>query len=123
MAKQSGRGCGVKSVKRVVITWLAAGAALAQLSGCASTWHNPQRTPQEAKMDEQACAKEAEETTLTRSAQQKVEYGRNNGPLPNLSRGETPMQLQQRSRTEDLYAREFESCMTGKGYSQGKSEN
>ncbi len=124
MAKQTGRGCGVKSAKSPVLKRLTAvGAALALLSSCASTWHNPQRTPQEAKIDEQACASEAEDITLTRSAQQKIDYGRDASPLPNLSRGETPMQLMQRTKTEDVYTREFESCMSSKGYSQGKPAN
>lgn len=124
MAKQTGRGCGVKGVKSLALQRLAAaGAVLALLSGCASTWHNAQRTPAEAKIDEQACATEAEDTTLTRTAQQKVEYGRDASPLPNLSRGETPMQLMQRTKTEDVYTREFESCMTSKGYTQGKPTN
>ena len=124
MAKQTGRGCGVKSMPSLAISRLAAaGAMIALLSGCASTWHNPAKSPEEARADEQQCAADAEDITLTRASQQKIDYGHTPDPMPGMSRGETPIQMQDRVKTENAYTREFESCMSSKGYTQGKSEN
>lgn len=123
MTKQTGVGCKVKSAKLLAgMRCAAAGAVLLLVSGCASTWHNSQKTPAEAKADEGICAAEAEDTALARAARQKVDYGRAPNPVPGLNRGETPMQLQERSSTEGVYTREFESCMASKGYSQGRPE-
>jgi len=125
VAKQTGRGCGVKGAERIGVGRLAVlGALLTLVSGCASTWHNPGKSPQEAAADEKFCSTEAEDTALTRASRQKVDYDRLQGssPIPATTRGETPMQLADRARTEDVYTREFESCMRTKGYTQGKSE-
>jgi len=126
VAKQTGRRCGVKGSERPCLMQFAvAGALLALISGCASTWHNPGKSSQEASADEKLCAVEAEDTALTRAARQKVDYNQNRQGNLNagLNRGETPMQLAERSRTVDVYSREFESCMRTKGYTQGGSEN
>jgi hypothetical protein len=120
VAKQSGRGCGVKSAcRRALMHFVAAGTVLS-LTACASTWHNPNKGPQEAAADQQVCAAEAEETALTRAARQKVDYGSTSPVMPGLNRGETPMQLQERSQIESTYTRDFESCMRSKGYAQDK---
>ncbi len=121
MAKQTGRSGGVKCASTLtsyaVILMTCTG-----LAACGSSWHNPVKTPQEAAADEKACSEDAEEATFARTAQQKVEYGRGTaGALPGMSRGETPMQLQDRARTEDMFTRDFESCMKSKGYYQGKA--
>jgi len=125
VAKQTGRECGVKSAVRAArfgITGLQilTAACLVSLAGCASTWMNPAKSPQEAKIDDRACSAEAEETALTRAAQQKVEYRKQSSIQPGLNRGETPMQMVDRTRTEDTYTRDFESCMRSKGYSRDK---
>ncbi len=97
---------------------------LVLVSGCASTWHNPAKSPEEARADEQHCASDAEDITFTRENRQKVEYGHEGtDPLPGMSRGETPIQMQDRVKTENAYTREFESCMSSKGYTQGKSDS
>ena len=119
MAKQTGRGCGVKSAHGVALMhFVAMGAVLGLTTACASTWHNAGKSPQEAAADQRLCAAEAEETALTRAARQKVDYGRTSPVMPGLNRGETPMQLQERSQIENTYTRDFESCMRSKGYSQ-----
>lgn len=125
MAKQTGRECGVKSAVRAARFGMAglhfiAGAALICLAGCASTWINPAKSAQDAKADDRACSAEAEETALTRAAQQKVEYRKQSSIQPGMNRGETPMQMVDRTRTEDTYTRDFESCMRSKGYSRDK---
>jgi hypothetical protein len=123
MAKQTGHGCAVKSVQRLSLArYTALGTLLLLVSGCASTWHHPAKSPQEASADEKLCATEAEDTALTRAARQKVDYERmqQNSPIASNGRGETPMQLADRGHTEDVYAREFQSCMRRKGYTQGK---
>lgn len=125
MAKQTGRACWVKGAERKGLGQFAVlGALLALVSGCASTWHNPGKSPQEAAADEKFCATEAEDTALTRASRQKVDYDRIQGssPIPANTRGETPMQLADRARTEDTYTREFELCMRTKGYTQGQPE-
>lgn len=117
VAKQTGRANLVKSARIIASRSLAVGA-LALLAACASTWHSASKNPQEAKADQRLCAAEAEETALTRASRQRVEYGAPPSVMPGLNRGETPMQLVDRSRTEDTYTRDFESCMRSKGYSQ-----
>ena len=97
---------------------LALGAGLGLLSACGTAWHNAAKSPQEAKADERVCAGEAEDTALTRASRQRVDYGAKSPVQPGMQRGETPMQLVDRTRTEDTYRRDFESCMRSKGYSQ-----
>jgi hypothetical protein len=124
VAKQTGRGYGVKCVRSLAAMRLAAaGTLLVLLGACASTWHNSGKTPAEAKADEQQCANDAQDITFTRTAQDRITYGHDTDPLPGMSRGETPIQMQDRVKTENAYTHEFESCMTSKGYTQGKSEN
>ena len=121
MAKQSGRAYRVKTAYRSSPRRVLAAAALALLAGCASTWINPARSPEEARVDYKSCASEAEETALARSSQQRVDYGRTSPVQPGMNRGENPMQMIDRMQTEDTYTRDFESCMRSKGYSQDKS--
>ena len=123
VAKQTGPGCAVKGAKaRTLAGLVAAGVLLASVSGCATTWHNAHKNAREAAADEKACAADAEDTALARSSRQRVDYGRaRQNPTPGLNRGETPMQLVERSGTEDTYNREFERCMTSKGYTQDNS--
>ena len=122
MAKQTVRGGGVKGPRAVVwAQFVAVGALIAVVSGCASTWYNPGKSREEAKADDKLCASEAEETALARAARQRMDYGRTQPYAPpGLNRGETPMQMQERSRTEDTYAREFVACMSTKGYTQDR---
>lgn len=122
MAKQTGRGCGVKSPRAVVLAqFVAVGALIAVVSGCASTWQSAGKSGEEVKADEKICAAGAEETALARAARQRMDYGRTQPYAPpGLNRGETPMQLQERSRTEDVYTREFVACMSTKGYTQDR---
>jgi len=125
VAKQTGRGCGVKGAWRTQVAHMAAiGALITLVSGCASTWHNTGKSPQEASADEKLCSAEAEDTALLRTASQKVDYERmhQTSPIPGTGRGETPMQLADRGKTEDVYSREFDSCMRSKGYTQGKAD-
>src|SRR5262249_34264942 len=113
VAKQTGPAHGVKSA-------IALACVLALLSACASTWHNPKKSAQEAAADEKACAAEAEDTALTRAGRQRVEYGAPSPNMPGMNRGETPMQMRDRVNTEDTYNREFKMCMRSKGYTQDK---
>lgn len=119
MAKQTGRACAVKcasSTARTQVAVLAVGLGL--LSACGTPWQNPGKSPQQARADERICAAEAEETALTRAARQRVDYGSTSPTQPGMRRGETPMQLVDRTRTEDTYQRDFASCMRSKGYTQ-----
>ena len=122
--KQTGRDCGVKGTepaRRILALLSIVLLSGSLLSACASTWINAGKTPQEAKADERTCSTEAEETALIRTKQQKVEYGVPSPIQPGMNRGETPMQLVDRTRTEDTYTRDFESCMRSKGYSHTPS--
>ncbi len=119
MAKQTGRGGAVKSASSATLMQIvAAGAGLLLLSACGTSWHNAGKSPQEAKADARACSAEAEETALTRASRQRVDYGSTSPVQPGMRRGETPMQLVDRARTQDTYQRDFESCMRSKGYTQ-----
>jgi hypothetical protein len=97
---------------------VALGAGLGLLSGCGTAWNNANKSPQEAKADARVCAAEAEETALARASRQRVDYGATSPTQPGMRRGETPMQLVDRTRTEDTYQRDFGSCMRSKGYTQ-----
>ena len=119
MAKQTGRVGAVKCASRAaLIQILALGAGLGLLSACGTPWHSASKSPQEAKADARLCATEAEETALARASRQRVDYGSTSPTQPGMRRGETPMQLVDRTRTEDTYQRDFESCMRSKGYTQ-----
>jgi hypothetical protein len=113
VAKQTGPAYGVKGA--IAVCTLAA-----LLTACATTWHNPQKSPQEAAADEKICSDDAEEVALARAARQRVDYRQRQSTMPGMNRGETPIQMHERVGTEDVFHREFESCMTSKGYTQGK---
>lgn len=121
MAKQSGPLRGVKQriLGRMTIT--IAGLCLgATLVGCASPWHHPRKAGAEAAADERECAQRAEENTLQRAGRQRADYRLGTpDPNPGMSRGPTPMQMLDRRQTQDSYGRDFENCMTGKGYTKG----
>lgn len=122
MAKQTGPAYGVKSGITADLARLTVVCAVAALlSACASTWHNPHKSAQEAAADEKTCSADAEDAALARASRQRVDYRRGQEPLPGLNRGETPMQLHERVDTEDTFHRQFEDCMKSKGYSQGKA--
>ena len=88
-------------------------------AGCASPWHHPRREGAEAAADERECAQRAEENALQRAGRQRADYRLGTpDPNPGMSRGETPMQMVDRRETQDGYGRDFESCMTSKGYSK-----
>ena len=122
MAKQTGPTHAVKekrgSARRLLLC--AAGlAALLANAGCASPWHHPRREGAEAAADERECAQRAEENALQRAGRQRADYRLGTpDPNPGMSRGETPMQMVDRRETQDGYGRDFESCMTSKGYSK-----
>jgi hypothetical protein len=102
---------------------LAAGCAVAVLlAACGSTWHNPAKNPQEAAADERQCSADAEDAALARASRQRVDYGARAPSMPGMNRGETPMQMHERVGTEDIFHRQFESCMTSKGYTQGAAK-
>lgn len=97
---------------------LALATALA-IAGCGSTWHHPNRDAAATAADERACAQRAEENALTRAGRQRADYRLGTpAPLPGMSRGETPMEMLDRRATQDDYGRDFEDCMTSRGYTQ-----
>lgn len=127
MAKQTGPLHGVKKKERsrgralFRTGVLAAGlAALVVTSGCASPWHHPRKQGPEAAADERECSQRAEENALARAGRQRADYRLGTpDPNPGMSRGESPMQMLDRRATEDTYGRDFENCMTSKGYAKG----
>lgn len=100
----------------------AVGAGLALLvaaGGCASTWHHPTKSGAEAAADERTCSQRAEENALSRAGRARADYRLGTpAPLPGMSRGETPMEMLDRHETQDDYTRDFESCMTSRGYTR-----
>ncbi len=121
MAKQTGPLRAVKGKQRVVARaiYLAIGLGVAFVTaGCASTWTHPRKQGPEAAADERECAQRAEENALARAGRQRSTYGTSMDPNPGMSRGETPMQMLDRTQTRDDYSRDFEGCMTSKGYSK-----
>lgn len=127
VAKQTGPAYGVKgamspSLSRGLVR-LAAGCAMAVLlAACGSTWHNPAKNPQEAAIDEKQCSNDAQDAALARASRQRETYGARPPSMPGMSRGETPMQMHERVGTEDVFHKQFESCMRSKGYAQGTSK-
>lgn len=90
------------------------------VAGCTSNWHHPRKVGAEAAADERDCAQRAEENALTRAGRQRADYRLGTpDPNPGMSRGETPMQMLDRRETQDSYGRDFENCMSSKGYSKG----
>ena len=126
MAKQTGPLNAVKEKQRpparpfVRAVGIAAGlCVLAVTAGCASAWHHPRKEGAEAAADERECAHRAEENALSRAGRQRADYRLGTPtPLPGMSRGETPMEMLDRRETQDDYGRDFENCMTSKGYSR-----
>jgi hypothetical protein len=120
VAKQTGRRCAVKTARAIaLIMSCAAGLALA---GCAGEqWYNPRKSAQEASADEATCNARAEDAALIRARKQRADY-RMPAPAtePGLSRGETPMELVDRNDTTKDFTKQFENCMTSKGYTLGK---
>lgn len=122
MAKQTGRGYAVKSASMFVLGICAA----ALLSGCADdAWQNAHKSAQEAKADHDKCNAQAEDATLLRARRQRADYNPvpTPGTMPGLSRGETPVQLAERSSNERGFAQQFAACMESKGYSRGKDKD
>ncbi len=121
MAKQTGPLRAVKKKQHLLqrgllVVGLTAGAITA---GCASTWHHPRKEGAEAAADERECSQRAEENTLTRAGRQRVDYRLGTpDPNPGMSRGPSPMQMLDRRETQDDFGRDFENCMTSKGYSK-----
>lgn len=120
MAKQS---VPLRAVKRRFL-WraviCAAGAGLlTALAGCASTWHHPRKAGAEAAADERECSQRAEENALQRAGRQRADYRLGTpDPNPGMSRGPSPMEMVDRRETQDGFSRDFESCMTSKGYTK-----
>ncbi|MGE3333742.1 MAG: hypothetical protein AB7I36_08870 [Rhodospirillaceae bacterium] len=121
MAKQTGPLQAVKGNRRLLgraILFAAGLGALAVIAGCASGWTHPRKQGAEAAADERECSQRAEENVLARIGRQRSTYGSSMDPNPGMSRGETPMQMLDRTQTQDDYGRDFENCMTSKGYSK-----
>jgi hypothetical protein len=94
-------------------------SAIAVTAGCASTWNHPRKVGAEAAADERECSQRAEENTLQRRGRERADYRLGTpDPNPGMSRGETPMQMLDRRETQDDFSRDFENCMTSKGYSK-----
>lgn len=123
MLKQSGPANRVKYAVTGVLSMRSAGlmmsAALLALAACGTVWHHAHKSSAEAAADERACARSAQEIVLTRSGTPRTEYGAATGPSSgSLNRGESPMELHERSQTTTAYNKQFESCMRTKGYSK-----
>lgn len=122
MAKQTGPLHAVKKKQHLLHRGLLAAAGLAVLAvtaGCASTWHHPRKEGAEAAADERECSQRAEENTLQRAGRERADFRLGTPePNPGMSRGETPMQMLDRRATQDSFSRDFENCMTSKGYSK-----
>ncbi len=111
----------VKKKQRLMsrAAFFAAGLVLLAVAGCASSWHHPRKVGEEAAVDERECAQRAEENVLQRAGRQRADYRLGTpDPNPGMSRGETPMQMHDRRETQDSYDRDFENCMTSKGYTK-----
>lgn len=123
MANQTGPVQAVKKKQhlrgRAALVSLGLGMTL-MMSACASGWHHPRKEGAEAAADERECAQRAEDNALTRAGRQRADYRLGTpDPNPGMSRGETPMQMLDRRETQDGYGRDFENCMSSKGYSKG----
>lgn len=123
MLKQSGPANGVKcavlGMSSVRTSALIASIALIALSGCGTVWHHAHKSGADASADERTCARRAQEAVLIRSGIPRTEYGaRPAQSSGSLERGETPMELHERSQTTTAYNKQFESCMRSKGYSK-----
>ncbi len=123
MAKQTGpsravKGSGIRAHYQSFA--LVTGCiCLLALAGCASAWQNPRKSAEEARTDERACSERAEENALTRAGRQRADYRTGYPtPQPGMSRGETPMEMLNRRTTQDDYTKDFEDCMSSKGYTQ-----
>lgn len=121
MAKQTGPLHAVKKKQHLLRRGLLVVGlgALTVTSGCASAWHHPRKEGVEAAADERECSQRAEDNALTRAGRQRADYRLGTpDPNPGMSRGENPMQMLNRRETQDDFGRDFENCMTSKGYSK-----
>jgi hypothetical protein len=121
VAKQSGPLHAVKKKHRLLRRGLLVVglSAFAVTAGCASTWTHPRKAGAEAAADERECSQRAEENTLQRRGRERADYRLGTpDPNPGMSRGETPMQMLDRRETQDDFTRDFENCMTSKGFSK-----
>ena len=92
------------------------------LAGCADDgWRNARKSPQDVKADHEKCNAQAEDATLLRSRRQRADYNPLPAPgtQPGYYRGETPVQLADRSENERSFGQQFAECMESKGYSRG----
>ena len=123
MQKESGSANGVKcAVGRARTNRLLSRLApvmLMVLAACGTTWHHANRTDAEAAADHRTCAQQAQELVLVRAGVSRTDY-RAYEPhsAGSLRRGETPMELHERSQTTTSYNDQFERCMRSKGYSK-----
>jgi hypothetical protein len=123
MLKQSGPANGVKctvpgmsSVRASVLTMF---VTLISLSACGTVWQHASKSGAVATADERTCARRAQEAVLIRAGIPRTEYGaRPAQSSGSLERGESPMELHERSQTTTAYNKQFESCMRSKGYSK-----
>lgn len=123
MLKQSGPANRVKYASASLLSLRSTGliitAAMLGLTACGTVWHHAHKFSAEAAADERTCARNAQETVLTRSGTPRTEYGAPTGPSSgSLNRGESPMELHERSQSTTAYNKQFESCMRSKGYSK-----
>lgn len=96
------------------------------LAGCANDgWVNARKSAQDVKADHEKCNAQAEDATLLRARRQRADYNPvpTPGTMPGLSRGETPVQLAERSENERGFAQQFADCMESKGYVRGKDKD
>lgn len=100
-----------------VILWVSMCLVTTTLTACTTRWENSKKSPEQAAADETACTQRAEQNALLRAGKPRVDYmfGRPNA-MPGMSRGETPMEMVERTRTEGDYGRDFDGCMIAKGY-------
>ncbi len=123
MLKQSGPANRVKHAVAGAPNLRAIGlimtASLLALTACGTVWNHARKSSAETAADERACARSAQEVVLTRSGTPRTEYGAPTGPSSgSMNRGESPMELHERSQTTTAYNKQFESCMRTKGYSK-----
>ena len=123
MLKQSGPAngvkCAVKSARGAWASRFLVPAVFVALSACGTTWQHARKSGLEAAADERTCARSAQEAVLIRSGIPRTEYGAH-APhsTGSLERGESPMELHQRSKTTTDYNEQFGRCMRSKGYAK-----
>ena len=105
-----------KSLRVIVMTLSAA----ALLSGCASGWSHPSKTPEEARADDTQCNQEAETDSLLRAGRPRGDFGAVPGGPTAGSLGPSPMEMKDRDRVTQDFHSGYDSCMESKGYTRGK---